>query len=295
MRIHRFDAEVSIPVTEFGSRLRAAPITGERSACQVSVLHLPAGGLVGRHEAPVRELFCVVAGSGWVSGREGARRELGPGWAAEWDEGELHEAGSASGLTAVSITGELDLVTFSVTKDIVVSDYDPQWPEWFEAIRAVVWPAVEEVALRIDHVGSTAVPGIAAKPVIDLDIVVADETDVESVIERLAGIGYRWRGDLGVIGREAFHPPAGSDLPEHHLYLVVEGNRAHLDHVLLRDLLRSDAEARRRYGDLKRANVEVAGGDIEIYVAAKASLVAELLTRARSQAGLEPVDYWVPG
>lgn len=72
------------------------------------------------------------------------------------------------------------------------------------------------------------------------------------------------------------------------------GSKAHLDHVLLRDLLRVDPEARRQYGELKRANVELAQDDMDVYVAAKAGLVAELLTRARMEQGLEPVSYWVP-
>jgi GrpB-like predicted nucleotidyltransferase (UPF0157 family) len=69
---------------------------------------------------------------------------------------------------------------------------------------------------------------------------------------------------------------------------------AHLDHVLLRDLLRADPEARRRYAALKRANLARARGDIDVYVAAKAAFVAELLTRARLEAGLPPVAYWEP-
>jgi GrpB-like predicted nucleotidyltransferase (UPF0157 family) len=67
-------------------------------------------------------------------------------------------------------------------------------------VRRHVWPAVKDVALRIDHVGSTAVPGLAAKPIIDLDIVVASEHDVALVIEQLARIDYQWRRDLGVPG-----------------------------------------------------------------------------------------------
>jgi GrpB-like predicted nucleotidyltransferase (UPF0157 family) len=109
------------------------------------------------------------------------------------------------------------------------------------------------------------------------------------VLKRLAGIGYRWRGDLGVKGRESFRPPAEPTLPQHHLYVVVENNRAHLDHWLLRDLLRQDQQARDRYAILKRRNAEQADGDIDAYVAAKATLVTELLTRVRADRGLPPV------
>jgi GrpB-like predicted nucleotidyltransferase (UPF0157 family) len=73
-------------------------------------------------------------------------------------------------------------------------------------------PTTKDVALRIDHVGSTAVPGLAAKPIIDLDIVVASDHDVRLVIEQLATIGYRWRGDLGV----ASYWQPDVDLPDRH-------------------------------------------------------------------------------
>jgi GrpB-like predicted nucleotidyltransferase (UPF0157 family) len=73
----------------------------------------------------------------------------------------------------------------------------------FETVCEHVWPAVRDVALRIDHVGSTAVPGLAAKPIIDMDVVVTSDGDIPQALERLASVGYRWRGDLGVRGREA--------------------------------------------------------------------------------------------
>ena len=294
MRIVRFDEEIALPVTAHGSDFRIGPLTSDDGRVRVQVMHVPAGGLVGRHPTSARQLFAAVAGTGWVSGDDGRRRELRPGYAAVWEAGEEHEAGSDTGLTAVCVEGTFDVWAMSVTKDIVVTDYDPRWPDWFEQIRAHVWPAVDGVALRIDHVGSTSVPGLAAKPIIDMDIVVATTDDVRPAIDRLATIGYRWRGDLGVRGREAFRPPADVELPEHHLYLVVEDNRAHLDHWLLRDLLRDDADARTRYAELKRRNVERADGDMDVYVAAKAALVAELLTRARADRGLPPVEYWDP-
>jgi GrpB-like predicted nucleotidyltransferase (UPF0157 family) len=174
-------------------------------------------------------------------------------------------------------------------KEIVVADYDPAWPTWFERVCDYVWPSIQDVAQRLEHVGSTSVPGMAAKPIIDMDIVVAREHDVRAVIERLAAIGYRWQGDLGVPGREAFDGKSVPErLPPHHLYLVVENNKAHLDHYLLRDLLREDADARQQYAALKRRNALLAEGNMETYVAAKAQLVHTLLGRARANRGFPP-------
>lgn len=292
--VFRFDEEVAVPISQSGSRFRLASLTGDGMAGRVQVAYLPPGGRVGRHPAASDQLFAVVSGRGWVAGDDAVRREITPGYAARFLTGEDHDVDTETGLTAVVIEGAFDMWATRITTDIVVTDYDPAWPDWFQRICGKVWPAVSDVALRIDHVGSTSVPGLAAKPIIDMDIVVASNEDVPAVIERLAAIGYRWRGDLGVEGRQAFKRVEEDDLPWHHLYLVVQDNKAHLNHVLLRDLLRRDSEARERYAALKRANVEAAAGDMDIYVAAKASLVAELLTRARAERGYPPAEYWTP-
>ena len=89
---------------------------------------------------------------------------------------------------------------------IVIVDYSPAWPLEFERLRDRVAAAVGNLAVAIEHVGSTAVPGLAAKPVIDLVIVVEPE-DVQAAIDRLTVIGYVHQGNLGVEGREAFRRP----------------------------------------------------------------------------------------
>jgi GrpB-like predicted nucleotidyltransferase (UPF0157 family) len=181
-----------------------------------------------------------------------------------------------------------------VAEPIVVADYDPEWPRSFDRIARFVWTAVADVAVRIEHVGSTSVPGLAAKPIIDVDVVVATKPAIPTVTDSLANLGYRWEGDLGVAGREAFRAPEGTGLPDHHLYAVTERARAYADHWLLRDLLRSDAAACERYAKAKRRNAAVAGADLDRYVALKAALVAELLARARRERHLAPVEYWQP-
>jgi len=294
VRIFRFDEEVSVPISAFGSDFRIGPLTEQGARVRVQVMHLPPGGGIGRHAATSRQMFGVVAGNGFVSGSDGRRRAIGPGYAALFEPHEQHDASSELGLMAICIEGEFDVSAMSVTVDLVVCEYDPEWPGWFDAVSSRVWPAVRPVAIRIDHVGSTSVPGLAAKPIIDIDVVVASDEDVRPAVERLAGIGYRWRGDLGVRGREAFSPPPDTGLPPNNLYVVVENCKAHMDHWLLRDLLVEDADARERYADLKRRNALLADGDIDVYVAAKASFVAELLTQARADRGLSPETYWDP-
>ncbi|MEI7845229.1 MAG: GrpB family protein [Chloroflexota bacterium] len=84
------------------------------------------------------------------------------------------------------------------------TEYDTHWPDWFEQIRGHLWPAVWKFATAIEHVGSTSVPGLAAKPGIDIDIIIPGLAGIPLVIHALKGLGYLNRDDLGISGREAF-------------------------------------------------------------------------------------------
>ncbi|POX52844.1 GrpB family protein [Streptomyces sp. Ru72] len=168
-----------------------------------------------------------------------------------------------------------------MTHVIVISDYDPRWPERFEDLRQRLAPHVVDLAVSIEHVGSTAVPGCAAKPVIDLDVVVSEEAVIPELISRLAGQGYQHEGDLGIRGREAFQAPPAA--PGHHLYAVVAGSKPHLDHVLLRDYLRQRPDEVRRYSVLQVALAKRFSADSEgraAYSAAKSALVEELVAKS---------------
>ena len=120
----------------------------------------------------------------------------------------------------------------AVGEPIVISEYDPRWPALFCELRDALPAGLRMCARSIEHVGSTAVPGLAAKPIIDIDVVVADEADVAEAIAMLAAAGYPHKGDAGVPGREAFDQPP--HLPEHHLYLCVEGAGPLVAHLRLR-------------------------------------------------------------
>lgn len=301
MKIVRFDEEVSVPVPRRAPRAHLATLAAPGAEATVQLLRLPADGRFAAPATGTRRLLAVVGGSGWVRGdtRAGgstgpARIEIGPDHGVVWEPGEPLEVASAGGLRAVVVDGTFDTLAMWVSQDIIVEEPDPAWAEWFVQLRDRIAPVVAPLALRIDHVGSTLVPGLAAKPIIDMDVVVATDGHVEETVARLESLGYVWRGELGVPGRQAFARPVGDDLPRHHLYVVVEGTKCYEDHWLLRDLLRADPEARDRYATLKRRNAEAAAGDMDVYVAAKAGLVAELLTRARAERGLPPAEYWQP-
>ncbi|WP_432884483.1 GrpB family protein [Kribbella sp. CA-245084] len=160
-----------------------------------------------------------------------------------------------------------------------VVSYDPRWPLWFAEISAALEPFLAGLPHVVEHVGSTAVPGLAAKPIIDIDVVVRSADVVPAAIERLVAAGYRHEGDAGIPGREAFALPPNV-AHYHHLYVVVEGNEAHRDHVLLRDHLRADPVSRERYAARKRELAHLLTTDRAAYVDGKGALVEELIARA---------------
>lgn len=160
----------------------------------------------------------------------------------------------------------------------VVEPYDDSWPDTFRLLADQISGGLS-VRHRLEHVGSTAVPGLAAKPIIDLDIVVATAADVAAAIADLATLGYHHAGDLGITGREAFDPPEGWRY--HHLYVVQEGTQPLRDHLDLRDFLRFHPTHAQRYGDEKLRLAPLLRTDREAYGEAKRPLVEELLVLAR--------------
>jgi GrpB-like predicted nucleotidyltransferase (UPF0157 family) len=158
---------------------------------------------------------------------------------------------------------------------VVVVDYDLSWPATFETLRAPVWAAVRDIAVSVEHVGSTAVPGLAAKPIIDMDVVVASSVGMSEAIGRLAALGYDHRGNLGIEDREAFKSP--QELPAHHLYVCLQGSTALANHLSLRDFLRRDPASVARYSRIKKLLATRFPEDIDSYIAGKTEFILTAL------------------
>jgi len=163
---------------------------------------------------------------------------------------------------------------------VEVVPYDPEWPAVFGGVRERADAALAGLPHVTEHVGSTAVPGLAAKPIVDVDVVVPESGLVAAAVQALGRAGWRPEGDLGIAGREAFTPPG--DGPYHHLYVVVAGSVPHRDHTDLRDFLRSNPAAAARYADRKRELAPLLRTDRAAYTEGKAALIAELLAEART-------------
>jgi GrpB-like predicted nucleotidyltransferase (UPF0157 family) len=162
---------------------------------------------------------------------------------------------------------------------ITVVDYDPAWPERFESLRAEYAAAMAAAGVpvvAIEHVGSTSVPGLAAKPIIDVDIVVP-AADAAAATGVLISLGFTPQGDLGVPLRWAFRAPAR--LARTNTYVIVEGCLSLRNHLAVRDVLRTDEALRDEYAVVKKqAGVRL--DDIDQYVLAKNGIVQKILTAA---------------
>ena len=109
-----------------------------------------------------------------------------------------------------------------ITKHVVVLPYNEQWKHDFLQIKTELTNVLGQLTIEIEHVGSTSVQGLSAKPIIDIDVVIKDYTGLENAISALGKIGYQHEGNLGIAGREAFKYDGKEHLRKHHLYVCPE-------------------------------------------------------------------------
>lgn len=132
------------------------------------------------------------------------------------------------------------------TKRVVVISYDPKWKTDFENIKLEIENTVGDLIVDIEHVGSTSVEGLSAKPCIDIDVVIKDYSVFQEVVEKLGEIGYIHEGNLGIEGREAFKYSHKAHLREHHLYVCPKESEELRRHIVFRDFLRNKPEAAKK-------------------------------------------------
>ena len=162
------------------------------------------------------------------------------------------------------------------TKRVVVLPYDKAWKSAFEEIKAEIEGAVGDLIIGIEHVGSTSVEGMSAKPCIDLDVVIKNYSVFDAVVRRLEAIGYVHEGDLGIKDREAFKYSNKPHLLTHHLYVCPQDSEELHRHVTFRDFLRGDPEAVKKYSEVKETAAKLFPDDIDRYIEYKSPCIEEL-------------------
>lgn len=171
------------------------------------------------------------------------------------------------------------------TAKVMVMPYDSAWRSAFEDIKREIEKAVGPLIIGIEHVGSTSVEGLSAKPCIDIDVIIRDYSVFDTVACRLGDIGYIHEGNLGIKDREAFKYFNKPHLMTHHLYVCPQNSKELHRHITFRDFLRENPEAVKRYGKVKEEAARLYPDDIDGYVAYKAPCIKELYI----ECGLEEI------
>lgn len=173
-----------------------------------------------------------------------------------------------------------------MTRRVVLVTYDPEWPARFEAARAAILEACRGVVKEVEHIGSTAVPGLAAKAIIDMMPGLERFEDGERCVAPLEGLGYEYRGEYGIPGRHYFvrdDPETGKRLEHLHMYAI--GHDEWIAHLALRDYLRAHDDWRDRYEALKRDLAAKYPTDVEAYAEAKTEFVKRVVELHAAESG----------
>ena len=178
----------------------------------------------------------------------------------------------------------------SVVEPIVVVPYDPEWPDLFAALGRRLRTALGAVALRIDHIGSTAVPGLDAKPVIDVQVSVTDFEPLAAFAAPLQSLGFVHRMDNPDRAKRYFRE--APDQPRTHIHLRRAGSFSEQFALLFRDYMRANDEEAKEYARLKYALAEEHQGQRQAYVEAKTPFIWAVMKRADRWS--KKVG-WVPG
>jgi GrpB-like predicted nucleotidyltransferase (UPF0157 family) len=162
---------------------------------------------------------------------------------------------------------------------VLVVEYDPAWPRRYEEERARIIAALGGLITGIEHVGSTAVPGLGGKPVIDIMIGVTRFEDGERCVAPLEALGYEYRGEAGIPGRLFFR----RGLPRtHQVHMVEQGSDFWEDQLLFRNFLRTHPEIAAEYYNLKKELAARFPTEREVYADAKTPFIRSVVERARA-------------
>ncbi|SDO23753.1 GrpB family protein [Alkalicoccus daliensis] len=166
-----------------------------------------------------------------------------------------------------------------MTRKVEVVPYNLGWPKIFQAEAAALWEVFESEAEEIHHIGSTAVPGITAKPIIDIMPAVRDLAEVDKMEKEMKMLGYQIYGEYGIEERRFFTKDI-SGVRTFHVHAFLKDSLHYHPHLAVRDYLIAHEEARRTYGSLKRSLAWEYPNNVNAYAEGKHAFVKELEDRA---------------
>jgi GrpB-like predicted nucleotidyltransferase (UPF0157 family) len=167
---------------------------------------------------------------------------------------------------------------------VIIIPYDPAWPKQYDEEKQRLQRALGSLILQVEHIGSTAVPGLGAKPIIDIMIALKDITDVTGCVLPLKNIGYEHLGENGISGRHFFRKLSKeTGIRTHHLHIVGAGNEFVEKHLFFRDYLRTHPETAQQYYQLKKELAAKHSIDRDFYTNEKASFIEAILVKSKNR------------
>jgi len=167
-------------------------------------------------------------------------------------------------------------------RKVEIVNYDPQWPMLYKKEKTLIQKAIGHTIVGIEHIGSTAVPGLGAKPIIDILMAVNHLSDAEQCIEPLQSIGYEYvpEYEASIPERRYFHKGHPPKEQHYHLHMVELTSDFWKKHLLFRDHLRTHPKIAQKYHELKKRLALKYGSDREGYTEAKTSFIKTIVTKA---------------
>lgn len=169
-----------------------------------------------------------------------------------------------------------------MTRKVLVEPYNKEWPMMYKEEVDRILPILKNEIIAMYHIGSTSIPGMWAKPIIDILLEVRDITKIDEYDEAMICIGYEPRGELGIPGRRYFSREEPMDVRTHHIHAFQSGNVGIERHLAFRDFMIAHPKAAEEYSDLKRELARKYPLDIDSYIEGKEAFVVEMEFKAIS-------------
>ena len=174
---------------------------------------------------------------------------------------------------------------------IIIEEANPKWAYIFQELKKIIIQELNGIIIDIEHVGSTSIPNLAAKPIIDLDIIIESREMIPEISKKLRNLGYIHNGDQGIPGREAFkreseevpYTSARKKWQNHHLYVVDKNSKELKRHLYFRDYLSSHPEAKEEYAKLKRSLARNCRNQRDDYTDGKSKFIEKILLSGKLQ------------
>ncbi len=179
-------------------------------------------------------------------------------------------------------------------RKVEVVPYNPQWRDAFAREKQQVWQALGDNVVAIHHIGSTAIPGIYAKPIIDLLVEVKEIAKIDQYNLSMEALGYEAMGEFGIPGRRYFRKNNAAGVRTHHVHAFEAGEPEVAKHLAFRDYTIAHWEDAQQYSDLKRELARKYPYDIDSYMDGKHEFIQQMNAKAAEWRESQKIDWYTP-